>query len=93
MGKKWTGTDLYVREHMEGKFIEQTRVTTGGIDMTNGTLLVGKKSELREVHLLTFTKKKVEELLYGKHPFGKDSLNMTDPSRVVYYGKFDQNNL
>ena len=26
-------------------------------------------------------------ILYGKHPFGEDSINVTEPEDVIFYGK------
>lgn len=37
---------------------------------------------------IPFTKKKVDEILNSEHPFGADSINITDKDRVIFYGKF-----
>ena len=39
-----------------------------------------------EKYTIPFTKKKVDDILYSKHSFGEDSINITDPESVVYYG-------
>ena len=38
---------------------------------------------------IPFTPKKVEEILHGEHPLGPDSVNITNLSKVIFYGKFD----
>jgi hypothetical protein len=43
----------------------------------------------RTVHTIPFNKTTVDRLLKGEHPFGPDSVNITDPDKVIYYGKFD----
>ena len=43
----------------------------------------------RFVFNIPFTPKKVEEILKGEHPLGPDSVNITKPNKVIFYGKFD----
>jgi len=60
------------------------------VDMTNGRLVVtSKPGPPREVHFIPFTKQNVDKILKGEHPFGPDSINITDIDKVVFYGKFD----
>ena len=44
----------------------------------------------RLVFSIPFSKKAVDSILNNEHPFGEDSINITDKEKVIYYGKFDQ---
>jgi hypothetical protein len=43
----------------------------------------------KDVPTIPFNKTNVDKSLKGEHPFGPDSVNITDPDKVVYYGKFE----
>ena len=47
------------------------------------------KDTPREVYSIPFSKTEVDKVLKGEHPFGPDSVNITDLSKVVFYGKFE----
>jgi hypothetical protein len=36
------------------------------------------------------TKTAADEILEAEHPFGSDSINVTELDRVIFYGKFDR---
>jgi hypothetical protein len=88
-GKNWLGEELSV-QHTEGSYREQTKVLRyDKPDPETGRVEAYYiKGQPREVYFIPFTKKKVDEILTGQHPFGTDSVNITDPEKVIYYGKF-----
>ena len=42
----------------------------------------------RDVYFIPFTKTTVDKILNSEHPFGADSINITDKDKILYYGKF-----
>lgn len=89
--KNWLDNDLNVTSHMEGKYMQQTKkLVTGVPDNKTGVLKSWyEKGVPRAVHAIPFTKTAVDKLLEGQHPFGPDSINITDKEKVVYYGKIE----
>lgn len=47
------------------------------------------RGEPKTAYSIPFTKAEVDKYLKGEHPFGPDSINITDPDNVVFYGKFE----
>jgi hypothetical protein len=43
----------------------------------------------RIVYSIPFSKTAVEKILNDEHPFGPDSINVTDKDKVLFYGKFE----
>ena len=43
----------------------------------------------RDVYSIPFTKTTVDKILNSEHPFGADSINITDKDKILYYGKFN----
>ncbi len=70
---------------------EQTkRLELGDFDPKTGiqkSLYV--KGLPKTVYTIPFSKKAVDDILKNEHPFGPDSINSTDKSKIVFYGKFD----
>jgi len=89
--KNWTGNELNIISHIEGKYMQQTkRLVTSDPDATTGKLETWyEKGQTRVAHTIPFTKKEVDKILFGEHPFGLDAINITDPSKVIFYGKFE----
>ena len=89
--KNWLENDLVVSGHIEGKYVQQTlKLVNPHPDPSTGqTAAYYEKGAPRVVHTIPFTSTTVDKLLKGEHPFGPDSINITNPNSVVYYGKFD----
>jgi hypothetical protein len=88
--KNWMGKELGC-SHIEGKYWQQTKVLQyGSPDTETGRVeAYYVKGAPRLIHHIPFTKKEVDRILTSEHPFGADSINITDPSKVVFYGRFD----
>jgi hypothetical protein len=90
--KNWLGTEISpITGHIEGKYSQQTlRLVNPPPDPnTEQSTAYYEKDIPRTVHTIPFNKTTVDRLLKGEHPFGPDSVNITDPDKVIYYGKFD----
>ena len=88
MAKNYLGVDIRVLGHVEGVFMDQQRELVTTKDQRTGEeTAYYRKGQARETFYIPFTKKKVEEIL-SDHPFGEDSINITNKDRVLYYGKF-----
>lgn len=89
--KNWLENELKVLEHMEGKYLQQTKkVTISPPDLKTGKMVKEyEQGQPREVYTIPFSKETVDKLLQGAHPLGPDSINITDPSKVIFYGKID----
>src|SRR5438093_4131226 len=87
--KNWLDNELCVNGHIEGKYKQQTKkLITGPPDPRTGkTDAYYEKDVPRTAHTIPFNKTTVDKLLKGEHPFGPDSINITDIDKVVYYGK------
>jgi hypothetical protein len=91
-GKNWLGAPIGPVTHTEGKYHEQTkRIELGQVDPKTGIQKSQYVKDMpRLVHSIPFSKKAVDSILNNEHPFGPDSINITDKEKVIYYGKFDQ---
>lgn len=91
-GKNWLGNDIFCRDHIEGKYNEQTKIVQLGEfnPKTGEQESRYVKGVPRLVFSIPFSKKAVDNILNNEHPFGEDSLNITDKEKVIFYGKFDQ---
>jgi hypothetical protein len=80
-----------VKGHIEGKYKQQTKkLVTSRPDPETGKIAADYVRDIpRTVHTIHFNKATVDKLLNGEHPFGPDSVNLTDLDRVVYYGRFE----
>jgi hypothetical protein len=89
--KNWLENELVVNGHIEGKYKQQTLklVNSPPDPQTGQSTAYYEKDAPRVVHTIPFTKTTVDKLLNGEPPFGPDSVNITDPDRVVFYGKFE----
>jgi hypothetical protein len=88
IAKNYLGVDIFVRGHIEGVFMDQQReLVTKKNQSTGEETAYYQKAQPRETFYIPFTKKKVDEIL-SDHPFGEDSINITNKDRVLYYGKF-----
>lgn len=68
--------------------MQQTKkLVTKMPDQTGKIEAYDEKARPREVYPIPFTKAAVDKLLEGKTPFGPDSVNFTDPSRVDFVAK------
>lgn len=86
--KNYLGVNIFVRGHIEGVFMDQQRELVTKTDPRTGEeTAYYRKATPRETFYIPFNKKKVEQIL-GEHPFGPNSVNITDKDRVLYYGKF-----
>jgi len=87
--KNWLGAEL---THVEGMYKVQTkRRQLGEFDTKTGIQQAYYvKDVTRVVYSIPFTKTKVDEILEAEHPFGPDSINMTERDRAIFYGKFDR---
>jgi hypothetical protein len=87
--KNWREEEIRVITHVEGKNIEQTKkLAYGPRNETTGRVeAYYEKGQARDHYSIPFTKKAVDHWLSNGHPFGADSVNITDPSRVIFYGK------
>lgn len=88
--KNWKGNDLGPVEHIEGMHKEQTRKLVKG-DFHPKTGIQEEHYIMglpRVVYTIPFSKDKVDEIINNEHPFGPDSINVTDVDKIVYYGKF-----
>jgi hypothetical protein len=89
--KNWLDVEISPVSHIEGKYSQQTlRLVNPPPDPNTGqSTAYYVKDVPRTVHTIPFNKTTVDKLLNGEHPFGPDSVNITDPDKVVYYGKFE----
>ena len=88
--KNWLGAELRC-EHIEGKLYTQTQeLQLGDFDPKTGEQ---KSSLVRGVprleYSIPFSKTTVDKILNNEHPFGEDSLNITDKDKILFYGHFD----
>ena len=88
--KTWLGEDIrYGNDFFTGRYMRQTKVLKNDIDMKTGKLhSYYVKGNPEVAYNLPFSKENVDKYLLNPHPFGQDSLNITDKDSVVYYGKF-----
>ena len=89
--KNWLDVETSPVSHIEGKYSQQTlRLINSPPDPKTGqSTAYYEKGVPRTVHTIPFNKATVDKLLKGEHPFGPDSVNITDPDKVVFYGKFE----
>ena len=88
--KNYQEIPLFVRSHVEGVHQEQTKQLAMKWDSATGeSEPYYQKGAPRNKFTIPFTPKKVDEILYNDHPFGEDAENITNPDKVIYYGKFD----
>lgn len=89
---QWNGNPLGRVEHVVGRHQEQTkRLELGDFDPKTGIQKSWYvKDTPKTVYTIPFSKKAVDEALENKHPFGPDSINVTDKDSVIYYGKFNR---
>ena len=89
--KNYLGAEINpVIGHIEGKYKEQTKKLVSGMDPNTGRITADYIKDIpREVYSITFSKTEVDKLLKGEHPFGPDSVNITDLSKVVFYRKLE----
>ena len=93
---EWTAYDNYGGEirlgpvHEEGKYIMQTRQLHNELNKNTGKMIsMYLKGNPKVAYSIPFSKTEVDKYLKGEHPFGPDSINITNPDRVIYYGKFE----
>lgn len=88
--KNWLGVELKCN-HIAGKYYEQTQeLQLGDFDPKTGEQKSSYvKGVPRLVYSIPFSKQAVDKILKSEHPFGEDSLNITDPDKILYYGHFD----
>src|SRR5262249_20617322 len=89
--KAWNET-LWIREHISGKHISQTKVIkrTMKYDTEDGTPIPEvyyEKGTPVEKYTIPFNKTNVDKILKGDHPFGEDSENITDVEKVMFYAQ------
>ena len=48
-----------------------------------------ERGQPREIFTIPFNKKNVDEILYNEHPFGEDSINVTNLEDVKFIGKIN----
>jgi len=89
--KNYLGAEINpVNSHIEGKYKEQTKKLVSQMDPNTGRMTADYIKDIpREVHSIPFSKTEVDKVLKGEHPFGPDSVNITDLSKVVFVGKFE----
>ena len=88
--KNYQEVQIFLRGHIEGLYIQQTKeLATQYNHETGETRAEYRMGAPRFVFNIPFTPKKVEEILHGEHPLGPDSVNITKPNKVIFYGKFD----
>jgi len=86
-GQNWLGEKLAC-EHIEGVYMDQQKELFTKRDSKTGEVTAHyRKAPPRETFYVPLTKKKVDEIL-GEHPFGPDSINITNLDQVLFYGKF-----
>ncbi len=86
--KQWNGNELGPVEHIVGMHKEQIKkLQLGDFDAKTGVQRSQYVKGLpKVVYTIKFTKKAVDEALENEHPFGPDSLNVTDKESIKYYG-------
>jgi hypothetical protein len=88
--KNWRGNEINPVTHVVGMHKEQTlKVQKGDFDPKTGhqkTWYI--RGQPRVVYTIPFSKEAVDKALEEIHPFGPDSINMTDKDSILYYGKF-----
>ena len=92
MEQRLLGADIPpLRGHIEGVHLEQTKrlVINADVKLDGGIDAVYQSGAPRPVHTIPFSKKEVDKFLFGEHPLGADSMNITNPDNVVYNGKFE----
>jgi hypothetical protein len=89
--KNWLGAEIPpLRGHVEGRYLEQTKRLVTSTNIETGRVdVVYERGAPRMVHTIPFDKKEVDKVLFGEHPFGPDSINITNLDEVLYYGKFE----
>jgi hypothetical protein len=77
--------------HIEGTYQQQVKklVIKRNPITDQATEAVYERGEPRTVFNIPFSKKAVDSILFNEHPFGPDSLNVTDKARVLFYGKVE----
>ena len=90
--KNWLGAEINRVTHIDGMYKVQTkRMQLGDFDPNTGIQHAYYVKDVpRTVYSIPFTKTAVDEILDGEHPFGPDSINVTENDRVIFYGKFDR---
>ncbi len=85
--KNWLDAEVPpVISYIEGKHMQQMkRLVTKKLGNGEEEAYY-EKAQPREVFTIPFTKKAVDDILFNEHPFGKDSLNITDPDKLMFYG-------
>lgn len=93
-GKNWMDHEVDPVEHTAGKYLKQTkRLQLGDFDPKTGAQeAYYVKGMPIEVYDIPFNKTNVDKILFAEHPFGPDSINITDPPQVKFYAKFDNTN-
>ena len=88
--KNYQVVPIHVRSHIEGVFTQQTKqLATQYNHETGETQGHYEMGVPRVVFNIPFTPKKVDELLHSEHPFGPDSVNITNDSKVKFYRKYE----
>jgi len=88
--KNYQEIPIFVRGHVEGSFVQQRKELQKTFNYETGeTSAQYRMTSPRVVFNIPFTSKKVDEILKGEHPLGPDSINITKPNKVIFYGKFD----
>lgn len=86
--KDWLENDIVSTSHIEGKYKQQTKkLVRKIIPETGKTDAYYVKGVPREVYTIPFSKAAVDKILQSQHPFGPDSINITDTAKVIYVGK------
>ena len=89
--QNWLGEKLAYHDHIDGVYTQQLKELVRTRDpKTYEETAQYRHGGTRQVFYVPFSKKKVEEIL-GEHPFGPDSVNITNLDQVVFYGKFTYN--
>jgi hypothetical protein len=74
--------------HIAGVYQEQLKELVRSRDpKTYEEIAEYRHGGTRQTFYVPFTKKKVDEIL-SEHPFGADSVNITNIDQVLFYGKF-----
>lgn len=86
--QNWLGEKLTYHSRIDGVYTQQLRELVRTRDpKTYEEIATYRHGGIRQVFYVPFTKKKVDEIL-GEHPFGPDSVNITNLDQVLFYGKF-----
>ena len=88
--KNYLGVDIFVRGHIEGSFIGQTKDLTAQYNYETGETQAHYRMGASRIEFnIPFSPKKIDEILNGEHPLGPDSVNITHRNKVKFYGKFN----